>query len=124
MSKLAVVYWTGTGNTETMANAVVEGAKEAGAEKVDLIFSDDFTVEKLDDYDAIAFGCPAEGNLGGKNIGIFGSYEWNDGQWMRDWEERVKNTAGNLVYPALPAYDNPDAEALEKCKELGAVLAK
>ena len=142
MSKLAVVYWTGTGNTETMANAVVEGAKEAGAEKVDLIFSDDFTVEKLDDYDAIAFGCPAmgneeleessfepmfasvEGNLCGKNIGIFGSYEWNDGQWMRDWEERVKNTAGNLVYPALPAYDNPDAEALEKCKELGAVLAK
>ena len=142
MSKLAVVYWTGTGNTETMANAVVEGAKEAGAEKVDLIFSDDFTVEKLDDYDAIAFGCPAmgneeleessfepmfasvEGNLGGKNIGIFGSYEWKDGQWMRDWEERVKNTAGNLVYPALPAYDNPDAEALEKCKELGAVLAK
>ena len=142
MSKLAVVYWTGTGNTETMANAVVEGAKEAGAEKVDLIFSDDFTVEKLDDYDAIAFGCPAmgneeleessfepmfasvEGNLGGKNIGIFGSYERNDGQWMRDWEERVKNTAGNLVYPALPAYDNPDAEALEKCKELGAVLAK
>ena len=142
MSKLAVVYWTGTGNTETMANAVVEGAKEAGAEKVDLIFSDDFTVEKLDDYDAIAFGCPAmgneeleessfepmfasvEGNLGGKNIGIFGSYEWNDGQWMRDLEERVKNTAGNLVYPALPAYDNPDAEALEKCKELGAVLAK
>lgn len=142
MSKVAVVYWTGTGNTETMANAVVEGAKEAGAEKVDLIFSDDFSVSKLDEYDAIAFGCPAmgneeleessfepmfasvEGNLGGKNIAIFGSYEWNDGQWMRDWEERVKNTAGNLVYPALPAYDNPDAEALEKCKELGAAIAK
>ena len=140
MSKVAVVYWSGTGNTEAMANAVVEGAKAAGAE-VDLIFSDDFGPDKLDNYEAIAFGCPAmgneeleessfepmfasvEGNLGGKKMAIFGSYEWNDGQWMRDWEERVKGGAGNLVYPALPAYDNPDADALEKCKELGKALA-
>ena len=140
MSKVAVVYWTGTGNTEAMANAVVEGAKDAGAEVVDLIFSDDFGPDKLDNYDSIAFGCPAmgdevleefsfepmfasvEGNLGGKKIAIFGSYEWNDGQWMRDWEERVQNTAGNLVYPALPAYDKPDDDAIEKCKELGRAL--
>lgn len=141
MSKVAVVYWSGTGNTEAMANAVVEGAKGAGAE-VDLIFSDDFTKDKLGDYDAIAFGCPAMGNeeleessfepmfasvendLGGKKIAIFGSYEWNDGQWMRDWEERAKNTAGTLVAEGLMAYDNPDEEALSKCKELGAALVK
>lgn len=142
MSKVAVVYWTGTGNTETMANAVVEGAKGAGAEVVDLIFSDDFSADMLSKYDAIGFGCPAmgneeleessfepmfasvEGNLGGKKIAIFGSYEWNDGQWMRDWEKRANDTAGMLVYPALPAYDAPDADALAKCKELGESLAK
>ncbi|MGP1569103.1 MAG: flavodoxin [Peptoanaerobacter stomatis] len=139
MGKVAVVYWSGTGNTEAMANAVVEGVKSKGGE-VDLIFSDDFGPSQLNDYDAIAFGCPAmgnevleessfepmfesvEGNLGGKKIAIFGSYEWNDGQWMRDWEERVKGGMGNLVYPALAAYDNPDDDALAKCRELGAAL--
>ena len=141
MSKVAVVYWSGTGNTEMMAAQVKKGAEEAGAE-VTMFTAAEFGPEKIDDFDAIAFGCPSmgaevleesefdpmftacEGKLGGKKIALFGSYGWGDGQWMRDWEERVKNTAGNLVYPALPAYDNPDAEALEKCKELGAVLAK
>lgn len=135
-----MVYWSGTGNTEAMANAVVEGAKEKGAD-VSLIFSEDFSAEDMDSYDSIAFGCPAMGDevleedsfepmfaaceekLNGKDIAIFGSYEWNDGQWMLDWEERVKKDGANLVYEALKAYDNPDAEALEKCKELGKALA-
>ena len=91
MSKVAVVYWSGTGNTETMANAVAEGAKGAGAE-VDVIVANDFNSGKVAEYDGIAFGCPAmgaenleesefepmftevEGSLSGKKIALFGSY--------------------------------------------------
>lgn len=139
MSKVAVVYWSGTGNTEAMANKVVEGAKDAGA-SVDLLFSTQFTAEKLDDYDAVAFGCPAmgdevleedsfepmfasvEGKLNGKKIAIFGSYEWNDGQWMRDWQERVEKAGANLAYEPLMAYGYPDDDAITQCKELGKAI--
>lgn len=141
MKKVAVVYWSGTGNTEKMAQAIVDGAKEAGVD-VSLIFSDDFTAADMDDYSAIAFGCPAMGDevleedsfepmfaaceekLNGRDIAIFGSYEWNNGEWMVDWEERVKNAGANLIYPALPAYDDPDQDALDKCKDLGLALGK
>ncbi|MDO5718688.1 MAG: flavodoxin [Tissierellia bacterium] len=140
MSKVAVVYWTGTGNTEAMANAVVEGINEAGGE-AELIFSDDFNASMMDDFDAIAFGCPAMGDevleeasfepmfeeceekLEGRKIAIFGSYEWNNGEWMVDWEKRCKDAGANLAYDPLPAYDNPDDEALDKCRELGKALA-
>lgn len=142
MSKVAVVYWTGTGNTEAMANAVVEGAKDAGAEVVDLIFSDDFGPDQLDNYDSIAFGCPAmgdevleefsfepmfasvEGNLGGKKIAIFGSYEWNDGQWMRDWEERVQAAKATLMADSIIVNGEPaDDSAISDLKSLGSTAA-
>lgn len=140
MKKVAVVYWSGTGNTEAMANAVVEGAKSAGAE-VSLIFSDDFTAADMDNYDSIGFGCPAMGDevleeesfdpmftdcepkLEGRDIAIFGSYEWNDGEWMDDWKDRVNAAGANLVYDPLIAYDYPDDDALSKCEELGKALA-
>ncbi len=139
MTKVAVVYWTGTGNTEAMANAVVEGVKSTGAE-VELIFSDDFNSFMMNDYDSIGFGCPAmgdevleemsfepmftdcEADLKDRKIAIFGSYEWNNGEWMEDWEKRCIDAGANLIYPPLPAYDNPDEEALTKCKELGTAL--
>ena len=108
MSKVAVVYWSGSGNTEAMAQAVLEGAKEAGAE-AEMISAEDFGADKMDAYDAIAFGCPAMGDevleeeifepmfngceskLSGKKIALFGSYGWGDGDWMRNWEETCKN---------------------------------
>lgn len=139
MTKVAVVYWTGTGNTETMANAVVEGVKSTGAE-VELFFSDDFNASMMNDYDSIGFGCPAmgdevleemsfepmftdcEADLKNRKIAIFGSYEWNNGEWMEDWENRCNDASANLIYPPLPAYDDPDEEALNKCRELGVAL--
>mgnify|MGYP001438195419 CR=1 FL=1 len=139
MKKVAVVYWSGTGNTEAMANAVVEGVKEAGGEP-SLIFSDDFKSGDLDTYDAVAFGCPAMGDevleedsfepmysdcepkLKDRNMAIFGSYEWNNAEWMEDWKERVEKAGGKLVYEVLPAYDYPNEEDLEKCRELGKAL--
>ena len=140
MSKIAVVYWSGTGNTEAMAKAVVKGAGEKGAE-VNLFTSADFNADMLDEYDAVAFGCPAMGaeeledsefqpmfdsltdKLSGKKIALFGSYGWGDGEWMRIWEENCKNAGAELTSESLIINETPDDEGLAKCEELGASLA-
>ncbi len=141
MSKIAVVYWSGTGNTEAMANFVAEGATGAGAE-AEVISCADFSADKAASYDAIAFGCPAmgaeqleedevepmfaglEGSLGGKKIALFGSYGWGDGQWMREWCSRCEAAGANLYDEAgLIANDSPNEEAREACRELGRKLA-
>ena len=140
MSKIAVVFWSGTGNTEAMAQAVAEGAGAIGAE-VECIGASDFSADKVAEYDAIAFGCPAmgdevleesefdpmfedvEGSLSGKKIALFGSYGWGDGQWMRDWEERCKQAGAVLAIESVIANDAPDDDAVQQCKDLGAALA-
>ncbi len=134
--KTAVIYWSGTGNTEQMANAIAEAA---GAELYSVSnFSGDIA-----DYDRIAFGCSAmgdevleesefepfftaiEGALSGKTIALFGSYGWGDGEWMRNWEERVKNDGAVLLNDeGLIVNEAPSDEDLEKCKALGEALTK
>ncbi len=138
--KTAVVFWSGTGNTEAMANAVADGMKEKGAE-VSVLGPSDFTADKVAEFDAIAFGCPAmgaevleegefdpmftaiEGSLSGKKIALFGSYGWGDGEWMRNWEDRCKAAGANLVCDSVMVNDAPDADGVASCKNLGAVLA-
>ena len=140
MSKVAVVYWSGTGNTALMAQAVAEGAKAKGAE-CDLLTSAEFTVDMVDNYDAIAFGCPAMGAevleesefepmfaecepaLNGKKIAIFGSYGWGDGEWMRNWEDSCKEAGANLLCESVICQEEPDDDAVENCKALGKALA-
>ena len=140
MSKVAVVYWSGTGNTETMANAVAEGAKGAGAE-VDVLVANDFNSGKVAEYDGIAFGCPAMGDevleedefepmfdgckdaLKDKKIALFGSYGWGDGEWMRNWEESCKEAGAVLATESVICNDMPDDAGVANCKELGAALA-
>lgn len=140
MSKVAVVYWSSTGNTEAMANAVAEGARNAGAE-VSLLETSAFSADKVEEFDAIAFGCPAmgaevleedefdpmftacESKLSGKKIGLFGSYGWGDGEWMADWENRCKDDGAVLAAESVICQETPDDEAVEKCKALGAALA-
>ena len=140
MSKVAVVYWSSTGNTESMANAVADGAKEAGAE-VTVFETADFEATKVDEFDAIAFGCPAmgaenleesefepmftevEGSLSGKKIALFGSYGWGSGEWMADWEERSKAAGAVLATDSVICQEAPDDDAVENCKKLGAALA-
>ena len=140
MSKVAVVYWSGTGNTETMAKAVEEGIKNAGSEAV-VLTSSDFDASKVAEFDAIAFGCPAmgdevleesefdpmfsgiESSLKDKKIALFGSYGWGDGQWMRDWEERCKKAGAVLATDSVMANNEPDDEALAACASLGEALA-
>ena len=138
--KTAVVFFSSTGNTEDMANAVLEGMKDKGAE-AELITSADFTADMVDNFDAIAFGCPAMGDevleedefapmfesceakLSGKNIALFGSYGWGDGEWMRNWEEQCKNAGANLVTESVICMEAPDDDAVAACKALGAALA-
>ena len=140
MSKIAVVYWSGTGNTEAMASAVAEGAREKGAE-ADLLTASEFSSDQVSAYDAIAFGCPSmgaeqleesefepmftacEGELRGKNIALFGSYGWGDGEWMRSWEERCSQDGANLAADSVICNEAPDDEALSECRALGAALA-
>ncbi len=140
MSKVAIVYWSGTGNTAAMAAAVEEGAKNAGAE-VTIFGPDDFTPAMVAEFDGIAFGCPSmgaevleessfepmftavESSLSGKNIALFGSYGWGDGQWMRDWEDRCNAASAKLVCDYVIANYTPGEDAIEECKSLGAALA-
>ena len=138
--KIAVVYWSSTGNTEAMAQAVAEGAKQSGAE-VSLLTATEFGPEEMDHYDAIAFGCPAMGaeeledtefapmfesceeKLSGKKIALFGSYGWGDGEWMRTWEETCQNKGATLACDSVICQEAPDDEALDACRSLGQALA-
>lgn len=136
MNKVAVVYWSGTGNTQAMAEAV---ANAAGAE---LFTADAFSGEKMDAYDAVGFGCPSMGSeqleesefepmfegckshLNGKKIALFGSYGWGDGEWMRSWEAECLSLGANMVCECVICQETPDDEALAACEALGRTLAE
>ncbi len=137
--KIAVVYWSGTGNTEAMAMSVASGAKKVNA-NVDVFQSTDFSAANMDEYDAIAFGCPAMGaeeledseflpmfdsckaKLNGKKIALFGSYGWGDGEWMRTWEDECKSLGANVVNTVI-CNEAPDDEGIANCEALGSSLA-
>ena len=139
MSKIAVVYWSGTGNTESMASAVAEGARKAGAEAT-LIAASEFGASMMDEYDAIAFGCPSMGTeqleesefepmftgcetkLRGKRIALFGSYGWGDGEWMRNWENTCREDGAILACDSVICQEAPDDDAVNACQALGAAL--
>lgn len=139
MSKVAVVYWSGTGNTEAMANKVAEGAKAAGAE-VEVISADNFDGTDISGFDGVAFGCPAMGDeeledsvfqpvfeaceakLAGKKVALFGSYGWGDGEWMRSWEEKCQNDGVALAVDSVICNEDPDDEAQAACIELGKAI--
>ena len=135
--KKAVIYWSGTGNTAAMASAIAAGMGEG----TELYSVDQFTGD-IADYDKIAFGCSAmgdevleeaefdpfftsiEGKLGGKKVALFGSYGWGDGQWMRDWVDRMTAAGATVVNgEGVICQEAPDDAALDACKDLGKQLA-
>ena len=120
MSKVAVVYWSSTGNTEAMANAVAEGAKAAGAEVISFE-SADFSADKVDEFESMFNSC--ETKLSGKKVGLFGSYGWGDGEWMHNWEDKCKEDGAVLVADGVICQEEPDDDAVENCKALGKALA-
>ena len=141
MSKTAIVYWSGTGNTEAMANCIAEGVKDAGGD-VTLFTPGEFSADKLGEFDTVAFGCPSmgaeqleegefepmftalESALSGRKIALFGSYGWGDGQWMRDWAERAQDDGAQLFsQEGLICNETPDEDVQAACRQLGADLA-
>ena len=139
MSKVAIVYWSGTGNTEAMANLIASGVTSKGG-NAEIIQCADFDSSMLANYDAFAFGCPSMGDeeledteflpmydevephLEGLKVAIFGSYDWNDGEWMDIWEERIED-AGVEIVDSVICKDYPDEEASADCIRLGTMLA-
>ena len=137
MSKVAIVFWSATGNTETMANCIAEGAGAAAT----IVPCGEMNAAKLGEYDVVAFGCPAmgaeqleesefepmfaslEGSLNGKKVALFGSYGWGDGEWMRTWEESCRDKGANLACDSVICQETPDDEALSACRSLGEALA-
>ena len=141
MSKMAVIFWSMTGNTQAMAEAVAEGARQAGSQ-ADLFSVSDITPDQALQYDKLALGCPAmgaevleesefepfftqlEGRLSGRSVALFGSYGWGDGQWMRDWQSRVDNAGANLYQnEGLILNETPDEDGLAQCRAFGAGFA-
>ena len=140
MKKTAVIYWSGTGNTKQMAEAVLEGMKSAGADAA-LLEAAQVDASTFSGVDAVAFGCPAMGSevleemefepmfsackshLSGKKVALFGSYGWGDGEWMRTWESDCAAAGITLCAESVICQDEPDDAALAACRELGKVLA-
>ena len=141
MDKIYVVFWTQSGNTQAMAQAVAEGITAAG-KTPELVFVSEIPADALKDEAAFALGCPAMGAevleesemepfvmavetfAKGKKIALFGYYGWGDGQWMRDWTERMQSAGAEIVGgEGLICNETPDEEALEECRELGKQLA-
>jgi flavodoxin short chain len=141
MKKVLIAFWSSSGNTETMAKQVAKGAEDAGAE-VTLKTIGETTAQMVQAAEALAFGCPAMGDeeledsevepfiaglskeqVGGKALGLFGSYDWGDGQWMRDWAKRMKGLDALVDGEGVIANLEPDKEALDRCLDLGKRLA-
>lgn len=140
MDKIYVVYWSQTGNTEAMAEAVARGIRSEGKESA-VVEVGSISPEELKEEAVFALGCPAMGAevleesemepfvetletfVKGKTVGLFGSYGWGDGEWMRDWEARMQQAGANVIGgEGVICQETPDQEALEKCEELGKIL--
>ena len=140
MKKVAIVFWSGTGNTEAMAKLVEKGVQSAGGE-AKLYTAAEFTPAEAAGYSAIAMGCPAMGAevleetefqpmydalrpaLSGNSLGLFGSYGWGDGQWMRDWAEDAEAAGAAIVNEPVIVCGLPEGSDAEACEALGAALA-
>ncbi|KZL90567.1 flavodoxin [Clostridium magnum] len=141
MKNIVIIYWSGTGNTEAMANGIAEGVKLENVHIKSLNVGD-ASVEDIINADVVALGCPSMGAeeleesemepfvdsisqaINNKNVALFGSYGWGDGEWMRNWEDRMKNCGAKLVQNGLIINNEPDDEGLELCRKLGEKLSK
>ena len=141
MSKVSIVYWSGTGNTAAMAAAVAEGVKDGGAE-AELLEVSAADVAALKDAKVIALGCPSmgaeqleesemepfmaelDGVISGKTVALFGSYGWGNQEWMRDWEDRIQADGATVLNgEGITVNGAPGEDILEECRSAGRDLA-
>lgn len=142
MGKIAIIYWSSSGNTEQMAHSIAEGIKQAGSD-YELFQVSEFPVNRIDEFAKVAFGCSAMGaeeldadefepvfselepHLANKLVALFGSYDWGDGEWMRTWQERVKNDKASLFDDkGLIVHSTPDEKDKKACNNFGMLFAK
>ena len=141
MKRIAIIYWSGTGNTEAMAKAVAEGAQQENIE-VSVLNVAEASMEDIINADAVALGCSSmgaevleetemepfvlsiEGVISGKPVALFGSYGWGNGEWMQDWVARIQGCGGKVLGEGLIAMGMPDAQGIADCKALGSELSK
>ena len=142
MSKIKVVYWSSTGNTEAMAEAIARGIESAGGE-AQLLEADNVSASDFSDDQVFALCCPAmgaeeledsvveplvadlEGSVSGKKIALFGSYDWGDGEWMRIWAERMEKAGAQIVGgEGLICNNTPDEDGIAACEKLGVKLTE
>ncbi len=139
MSKVAVVYFSSTGNTEIMANKISDGAKEAGNE-TNVFSCSEFDVSTVNDYNAIILGCPACGSeelddseflpmfegiksdLAGKKVGLFGSYGWGGGEYMNTFKQECESSGIAIIGEPILAENTPDSDAEEQCINFGKTI--
>ena len=140
--KIAIVYFSGTGNTKQMVDALEEGFKNKSVE-VDVFESDEFSKDSINTYDGFAFGCPSMGDeeledsefepmyssikpkLNGKKVALFGSYGWGECDWMRDWEADAKEAGAVLISEeGLTVNETPEGETCDECKAYGKKIAQ
>ncbi|SFA95050.1 flavodoxin [Clostridium frigidicarnis] len=137
---MKLIYWSGTGNTEEMANLIEKGIKEVG-KGVEILKVGDTNVETLKDEKILILGCPSmgsevleecefepfiesiEGSLKGKTVALFGSYGWGDGEWMRNWEERMSDNGAKVILEPLIVNNAPEGDDVDKCISYGKEIA-
>lgn len=141
MKKVSIIYWSEYGKVELLANSIANGAKKAGAEVI-LKRVQDAKVEDVVSSDAVAFGSPSMDNNnveqiemapflkkfkllpnGNKPTVLFGSYGWDNGEFMIKFKELVADYGFNVI-DTLTVRETPNENELKKAEELGSLLAK
>jgi flavodoxin short chain len=140
MAKVGIIYWSGTGNTEKMAELIGQGAREAGAEVACKEVSA-ASQDELANYDIVVFGSPSMGDevveesemepfvsaakpgLKGRRVALFGSYGWGEGDWMRTWSEELKSAGISLIGDGLTVHETPEGESADECVAYGRTIA-
>ena len=135
-AQVGIIYWSGIGNTERMASLIAQGAESSGAD-VTIKNVADASPEELGQYDAIALGSPATNSecveesemavflkdavpyLADKPTGLFGSYGWGGGEWMRKWADEMRRAGVLLIDDGLAVRESPEGVSADKCVEFG-----
>ena len=141
MKKIAVLYWSGTGNTEIMAKKIAEGALN-NKTIVELMNIENASNKDIINSDLIAIGCPAMGAeeledsemipfiesikdyVSNKKIALFGSYGWGDGTWINDWKIEMEGYGAIVVLDSLMINETPNEKDIVKCRLFGENLSK